>query len=146
MVVEKESTEGVDWNAVADLFDAVGWGRRDPAELSAAFSRSSHVVLLFEDDELVGLGRTIDDGRFYASIVDVVVKPEFQGRGLGARVVARLQEKLSGYRIVTLTAAEHVRPFYERLGWKRQRTAMILPRNRAQEEANCFPEDSGPAE
>jgi aralkylamine N-acetyltransferase len=145
MIVEQENLEHVDWHEVADLFAAVGWGRPEPAELAAAFAKSSHVVFVFEDRELVGVGRTIGDGRYYASIVDVAVKPEFQKRGIGTRIVTNLQGRLSGYTILTITAADDVRPFYARLGWKHQRTAMMLPRDLRQEQANCFPEDPDPS-
>lgn len=135
---ETVSTTGVDWNAVAGLFESVGWGQREPAELAAAFARSSYVVFMYEGSDLVGLGRTVDDGRYYASIVDVVVRPDFQKHGVGTRIVTLLQERLKGYSIVTMTAADEVQSFYERLGWKRQRSAMLLPRDNEQEQMNCF--------
>jgi len=40
------SLDQVDWNAVADLFDQVGWGRRDPLRVERAFSHST-VVCFF---------------------------------------------------------------------------------------------------
>lgn len=38
---------------------------------------------IVDQGELVAFGRTMDDGRFYAMLVDVVVK----GRGLGREIV-----------------------------------------------------------
>jgi aralkylamine N-acetyltransferase len=142
-MVERDTTEDVDWGAVAELIAAVGWGHQEPAELAVAFGRSTHVMFVYEGGVLVGCGRTVGDGRYYASIVDVVVRPDRQGCGVGRRIVERLQGQLSGYRLVTLTAAEPVQGFYERLGWRRQRTAMLLPRDREQERLNCVGEESG---
>jgi len=127
-MVERDTTADVDWGAVAELIAAVGWGHQDPAELAVAFGGSTHVMFVYEGDVLVGFGRTVGDGRFYASIVDVVVRPDRQGCGVGRRIVERLQA---------------VQGFYERLGWRRQRTAMLLPRDREQERLNCVVEESG---
>lgn len=121
------TTQAVDWSAVASLFVQVGWSARPPAELRAAFEKSSHVIFIYDGDELAALGRTIDDGRYYALLVDVMVKPEYQQRGLGRDVVDYLRTQLDGYRFVTLTAAPGKEEFYLKLGWQRQATSMIWP-------------------
>jgi ribosomal protein S18 acetylase RimI-like enzyme len=127
----------VQWERVVDLFRAVGWRERDAEEVRRAFARSSFKAFAFEDGELVGFGRTVDDGRFYASIVDVVVAPNQQGRGVGRAIVEKLQRLLDGYSMVTLTASLEVQGFYRRLGWQSQTTAMMLPRSEEQRRLNC---------
>ena len=122
------------WEDVVSLFEAVGWGKRDRHEVQAAFGRSTFKAFAFARDELIGFGRTIDDGRFYASIVDVVVAPAHQRRGVGRAVVEDLQSRLQGFLSVTLTAAPAVQPFYRCLGWHHQDTAMILPRSKEQQD------------
>jgi hypothetical protein len=82
-------------------------------------------------------GRTVDDSRYDATVVDVVQRPDAQHRGVGTRIVRRLQARLESYLLVTLTAAEEVQPFSERLGWRHQRTAMPLPRDDEQERRSC---------
>ena len=120
------------WDRVAALFGEVGWTARDPAEVKASFERSTFKAFAFEGDELVGFGRTVDDGRFYAIVVDVVVAPAWQRRGVGTAIVQDLQSRLKGFRMVTLTATPEVQPFYRRLGWRRLITGMLfrVPRTR----------------
>jgi GNAT superfamily N-acetyltransferase len=127
----------VSWNDVAGLFRAVGWGDRDPDAVRAAFARSTFKAFAFEGPQLVGFGRTIDDGQFYATVVDVVVSPAHQGKGIGRAIVEDLQGRLAGFLVVTLTAAPDVQPFYRRLGWRNQSTAMIRPRSEEQARLNC---------
>jgi GNAT superfamily N-acetyltransferase len=134
-------THHVDWNAVAALFVEVGWGERQPEQIRAAFEKSSHVIFIYEGDELVALGRTMDDGCYYAMLVDVAVKPAFQGRGFGSDVVHYLREQLAGYRFVTLTAATGKDDFYLKLGWLRQKSAMIWPMSEQQRAAHALLED-----
>jgi GNAT superfamily N-acetyltransferase len=106
-----------------------------------AFSCSTFKAFAYDGEELVGIGRAIDDGKFYATIVDVVVQPAYQRRGVGRAIVEDLQSRLSGFLLVTLTAAPEVQPFYARLGWRKQTTGMIRPRSTEQARLNC-PEGS----
>lgn len=135
------TTQAVDWDAVASLFVQVGWGARDPAEIRAAFEKSSHVIFIYDGDELLAFGRTMDDGRYYALLVDVVVKPEHQQRGLGRDVVNHLRARLDGYRFVTLTAAPGKEDFYLKLGWQRQATSLIWPMSEEQRRLHALPSD-----
>jgi predicted N-acetyltransferase YhbS len=131
------STQNVDWTSVAAMFAEVGWGQRDPAQIRAAFEKSSHVMFIHEAGELVAFGRTMDDGCFYGMLVDVVVKPSRQQSGLGREIVTRLREKLAGYKFITLTAAPGKEAFYLKLGWMRQSSAMIWPVTEQQRELHA---------
>jgi GNAT superfamily N-acetyltransferase len=117
--------------------------RRSPGKTLQNFfttwggAREIPTKFAFEGSELVGVGRTIDDGRFYATVVDVVVRPPYQHRGIGRAIVEDLQSRMKGFLVVTLTAAPDVQPFYHRLGWRTQSTAMILPRSEEQARLNC---------
>ena len=125
----EQGDTAVPWDRVAALFAEVGWTPRDPAEVRASFERSTFKAFAFEGDELVGFGRTVDDGRFYAVLADVVVAPAWQRRGVGTAIVQNLQARLNGFRMVMLTATPEVQPFYRRLGWRRMVTAMLFPRS-----------------
>ena len=93
----EQNEESVSWEQVAGLFRAVGWGEREPNEVCAAFLRSTFKAFAFEGDELVGFGRTVDDGRFYATVVNVVVSPAHQRKGIGRAIVEDIQSRLQGF-------------------------------------------------
>ncbi len=122
----------VDWEAVAMLFVAVGWGKREPVELEKAFATSSHVRFAYFENELVGFGRTVDDGKYYALIVDLVISPKFQGKGIGSKILSELKDALYGYYFTTLTSAVGKEGFYLKEGWEKQKTAFIWPRSEKQ--------------
>jgi ribosomal protein S18 acetylase RimI-like enzyme len=124
--------EGVSWRRVAEIMAAVGWGDRDRDALEQAFRRSSFVRFAWCAEDIVGFGRTIDDGRFYGVICDLVVAPEFQGKGVGSRILRELRESMDRFLFVTLTAAPGKDRFYVDQGWKRQRSAFIWPRGQRQ--------------
>ncbi|PRC91725.1 GNAT family N-acetyltransferase [Solimicrobium silvestre] len=120
-------TQDVDWTVVASIFQQVGWGNRQPAEIRSAFEKSSYVIFAYDGAELVAFGRTMDDGQYYALLVDIVVKPDRQQSGLGREIVNYLKSQLVGYKFITLTAAPGKEEFYLKLGWQRQATALIWP-------------------
>ena len=69
---------GINWTDVANLFKAVGWGQREPDDLRSAFSKRTFKCFAFDDTKLVGFGRTIDDGKYMATVVDMIVHPDYQ--------------------------------------------------------------------
>lgn len=128
----KNDTDGVDWERVSELFERVGWGKRHAEDIQAAFQSSSYVRFAYDDRTLIGVGRTVDDGRYYALIVDLVVDPPYQGRGIGSNILSYLEQSLSTYLFTTLTSAVGKERFYMKQGWHRQTTGFIWPRTERQ--------------
>ena len=133
----KTNDSGIDWNEVAGLFTAVGWGTREPEHLREAFAKSTFKCFAFDEAKLVGFGRTIDDGRYYATVVDMIVHPDYQKKKIGTKIMHNLQNAMEGFLYITLTAFPDVQPFYNRLGWRRLKTGMMLPRSEDQARPNC---------
>lgn len=132
----------IDWAYICELFDKVGWRKREPAEIAAAFARSSWTLFVYREAQLIAFGRTVDDGRYYAILADIVVDPDFQGNGLGKYIVNTLNEKLGpNYHFVNLTAAPGKGDFYKSLGWKKQSTAFIWPQGPKQKRQHTEPEE-----
>ena len=127
-----DSCENINWEQVSSLFEAVGWGTRDPNKIKSAFNKSSFVRFAYLDSELVGVGRTVDDGVFYGWIVDLAVLPEYQGKGVGKKIVCELEKELCYFVTTMLTAAPGKSGFYEKLGWHKQCSAYIWPRSEEQ--------------
>ncbi|MFO0774331.1 MAG: GNAT family N-acetyltransferase [Nitrospiraceae bacterium] len=127
-----DNMEGVDWERVSELFEQVGWGKRPAEEIQAAFRSSSYVRFAYDDRQVVGFGRTVDDGRYYALIVDLVVDPQYQRRGIGRTLLSYLERALSSYVFTTLTSAVGKEAFYLTQGWHRQTSSFIWPRTERQ--------------
>ena len=133
-VTYKTNINRVNWETVAKLFEAVEWGKREPAELEKAFTLSSHVRFAYNDEELIGFGRTVDDGQYYALIVDLVISPKYQGKGIGCKILSELKDSLDSYYFTTLNSAVGKEGFYLNQGWEKQKTAFIWPRSEKQKQ------------
>ena len=125
----KDTVDNVDCQAVSAIFTSVEWGTLAPEELQQAFNRSGNVRFAYCQEELIGFGRTIDDGRFYAAIVDLVVKPRYQGQGVGRQILESLSNATDSYLFTTLTAAPGKGKFYQKQGWYPLKGGYILPRS-----------------
>ena len=113
----------IDLYELEELCDAVGWSRRPIRKVKKAIQHSFLVVTMWEQQgarkRLIGFSRATSDHAFNATIWDVVVHPNFQGRGLGKALMQQLIKKLRSEDIsnVTLFADPHVVNFYKNLGF-----------------------------
>ena len=113
----------VDWQAVDEVFRLAPLGRRDPEKFQHACAQSAVVVFAYDGETLIGVGRALSDGEYYAGIYDVAVLPAFQGQGVGTRIVRALLEKLP-VDTITLFAVPGKEAFYEKLAFRKMTTAM----------------------
>jgi ribosomal protein S18 acetylase RimI-like enzyme len=113
----------LDLYELEELCNAVGWARRPIRKVRKAIQHSYLVVTMWEHRgarrRLVGFSRATSDHAFNATIWDVVVHPDFQGRGLGKELMKQMIKKLRSEDIsnVTLFADPHVVDFYKGLGF-----------------------------
>lgn len=116
----------VDWMDLVRLYKIAPLGTKTPEGLMAAFSNSRFKCFVFEDDELVGVGRVLADGVDCAYICDVAVHPSQQGTGLGKAIVQKLIELSTGHKKIILYANPGKEGFYYKLGFRRMLTAMAI--------------------
>lgn len=104
------------------LFESTGWNQEyalTSEELERAIRDSWCLVTAYDEGKLIGSGRVVSDGVFHALIVDVIIRPEYQKRGIGTLIMRRLLERCRDARLrdVQLFCARGKAPFYHRLGF-----------------------------
>ena len=108
--------EGWTWGDPPD-FGGVRWGK-----VGAMFSlRSEPAASLGGQWHSFFSGMVLGDGATFAYLKDIAVLPEWQGRGIGTRIVAALLAILRRAEpdgmLVTLFTGQHLADFYERAGF-----------------------------
>jgi aralkylamine N-acetyltransferase len=121
-VVLTDSVDTIDWHDLASLFERAPLDVRSPALLRDQFVSSQVRCFAHRGPTLVGAGRALTDRISWTLILDVVVAPDLQRRGIGREVVGFLAQR-AGARNVMLHAAPGVEDFYCRQGFHRMRTA-----------------------
>ncbi len=113
----------LDLYELEELCDAVGWSRRPLRKVKKALQHSFLVVSMWEVKgnrrRLIGFARATSDYAFNATIWDVVVHPDYQGKGFGKGLMKYIIKKLKGEDIsnITLFADPQVVDFYRQLGF-----------------------------
>ena len=115
--------EGIDWERVAEVIKLGGLGDRTAVERRRMFEAGRIVAFAFEDELLVGTGRAISDGVCQAAVYDVVVHPDYQGRGIGRAIMESVIDQLGECNVILFAVPEKI-GFYEKLGFGRMTTAM----------------------
>jgi N-acetylglutamate synthase-like GNAT family acetyltransferase len=107
------------------LFGTTGWNeeyRFSKSELEKAIKNSWFSISAFKSGKLIGFGRIIADGIHHALIVDLIVHPDHQCKGIGSRILERLVKKCrdSNIRDIQLFAAGEKYQFYEKQGFEKR--------------------------
>ena len=105
------------------LRESVGWQNFSTEQAVSALGNSAYDITVVNDDTTIAMGRLIGDGLYYL-IVDVVVRPEFQGEGIGSKIIDMLLEYvdsklMEGSRAsVQLISEKGKEDFYIKKGFK----------------------------
>jgi ribosomal protein S18 acetylase RimI-like enzyme len=135
MVTWIYSDDAVNWDELSNLYRVAPLGEKPPEDLKTVFSNSRYKCFVYEGERLVAAGRALADGRDCSYICDVAVLPDFQGVGLGKAIVEHLRQLSAGHKKIILYARAGKEGFYEKLGFRRMRTAMAIFDDQARAEA-----------
>lgn len=120
--------EKISWEELARIVELAPLGKKDPKKLELAFRNSLVRCFAYHDGRLIGAGRALSDGVWRASIYDVVVLPEYQGKGIGSQLMRRIIQE-TNVDVITLFAAPGKEAFYSKLGFRKMKTAMAIMAN-----------------
>lgn len=118
-IIENE----LDYETYVALRKTVGWNNFCREQVEKAINRSHYSVVLQENGDNIAMGRIIGDG-LYFTIVDVVVRPDYQGKGLGTLIIQKLIECIeqgipAGGRVsIQLISEKGKERFYVKQGFK----------------------------
>lgn len=119
----------VDWAALSELYRIAPLGEKPPETLAIVFSNSKFNCFVYANNTLVGAGRALADGADCSYICDVAVHPEYQGLGLGRKIIEKLVALSEGHKKIILYANPGKEGFYRKLGFYKMNTAMAIFRN-----------------
>ncbi len=115
MITYSSDLDGLTEEDLAGFF--VGWPQKPtPAQHLAVLRGSYRVCVARSEHQVAGFVNMISDGVLTAFVPWLEVRPEFQGRGIGAELMRRILAEAAHLYSVDLTCDESLRPYYERLG------------------------------
>ena len=103
------------------LRNTVGWGTYDESIIDESLKKSLFGIVVENNGKTIGMARVIGDKQLAMYIQDVIVLPEFQGKGIGKLMMKEILNYINNNSvkntIIGLCAAKGKEPFYEKIGF-----------------------------
>lgn len=120
----------IDLHQLQALFRLAAFWARDRSleDLKIAIANSDPVITVWDGDRMVGFARATSDGIYRAVIWDVVIHPDYQGAGLGRKLVQTVLSHAKICRVERVyLMTTHQQSFYEKIGFEpNSSTTMVL--------------------
>ncbi|MCD8485483.1 MAG: GNAT family N-acetyltransferase [Desertifilum sp.] len=121
--------DAIDFEQLQALFNlAAFWAKdRRVEDWQIAIANSSPVISMWDGQKLIGFARATSDGIYRATIWDVAVHPDYQGLGLGRKLVETVlsHPKVSRVERVYLMTTNQ-QQFYKRIGFQSNSTTTMV--------------------
>ena len=104
---------------VVALYEANKWSSsKKPKELMDALRNSHTLVIARISGKLVGIGNAISDGHLVVYYPHMLVDPDYQGKGIGRKMMEAMQTVYDSFHQQMITADGEAVKFYEKLGFE----------------------------
>lgn len=125
----------IDLDQLQQLFNLSAFWAKDRSieDLSIAIANSDPVISVYDGEQLVGFARATSDGIYRATIWDVVIHPDYRGRGLGSKLVETVLSHPRMRRVERVyLMTTHQQEFYEKIGFQSNTTTTMVLHNQPQ--------------
>lgn len=107
---------------ILHLYASVGWTAYTdhPELLRKGFENSMLTLAAYEDEQLLGIIRTVGDGHTSVFVQDILVFPEYQRKGVGSALLQAILDRYSHVRQIELTTDNTPKTiaFYKSMGFR----------------------------
>ena len=110
--------EAVSVKELADLRESIGWNRMENEYKNPLLTSYYHIAV-YEKEVLIGYIDCVSNGVTDAYIQDLMVHPDYQGRGVGTDLMKKMIDYLKEKHIymISVVFEEKLKPFYEKFGF-----------------------------
>lgn len=125
--IEIRETHEFTAEQLEDLFLSVEWSSGHyPERLVKAMRNFETVYAAWDGNTLVGLICAMDDGSMTSYVHYLLVRPEYQGMGIGKRLVEHVKERYADYLRIVVIAYDDEVSFYENCGFEKSNVSSPL--------------------
>ncbi|MDD6646196.1 MAG: GNAT family N-acetyltransferase [Firmicutes bacterium] len=120
MIIYKSEMPVDEYNSMRQ---AVGWKVLDRAQAQTGLDNSAYLTAAWDGDKPVGMARVVSDGGYMTLVADVMVLPEYQGKGIGRQLMTNISEYFDSLGsdgrciMVNLMATTGNEGFYRKFGF-----------------------------
>lgn len=122
-----KATKDLPLEQIQALYKSINWNEKTHKTLGEYIEKSIAIVSAWDANLLVGIARASITTAKEVIIWDVAVRPEYQNRGIGSKIMKCLLTILDDYGVpvVTLYADPGKENFYEQFGFVPHKTRLM---------------------
>src|SRR6187399_1886139 len=115
---------------IVDLYNSAGLNRptTDYRRISQMYVNSNLIVTAWDEDELVGISRSLTDFSYCCYLSDLAVMEGYKCKGIGRRMIELTKEVLGGQTMLLLLAAPSAMEYYPKVGLEKVANGFIIKR------------------
>lgn len=116
--------ENITVDEFLEVIKSVGFKTYSKEQVEKALKNTMYMVKAIINNKVVGIGRVVGDYSIVCCLSDICVRPEYQGKGIGLKIVNRLREMIEagvkeGEKMqIELTPTAGNEEFYKKAGFK----------------------------
>lgn len=113
-----------------DLYNRSTLGERRPVNNINTFSdmltHANLIITAWDENELVGIARSLTDFSYVAYLADLAVDEKYQRQGIGKQLIEETKIRLGSECMIVLLAAPMANQYYEHIGFENHPRAWTL--------------------
>jgi len=120
MKIEIKEIRNIPENQLIEIYKLNEWfSAEKPDLLYKALTNSHTLISAWINGKLVGIANAISDGYLVVYYPHMLVHPEYQGKGVGTKMMEALQKKYKHFHQQMLVADGKAIEFYKKHGFER---------------------------
>ena len=120
MEIEIKDTRDIPEDQLLVIYRLNKWSSADKPELLHKALKNSHALIsAWVDDKMVGVANAISDGYLVVYYPHMLVHPDYQGKGIGRKMMAAMQKRYGNFHQQMLTADGKAIEFYKKCGFEK---------------------------
>lgn len=103
-MITYKTTKTIQDHDLRPLYETVGWlsYTQALADLATLLTNSQLVISAWDNEQLVGLIRTVGDGISIQYVQDILILPTYQNQGIGSQLLQKVLEASKNIRQLVL--------------------------------------------
>lgn len=115
---------------IIELYNGSGIIRptSDPYRIEKMYANSNLVISAWEGERLIGISRSLTDFAHCCYLADLVVKKDFQKKGIGKALISLIKQKTGPQTNLILLSAPGAMEYYPKTGFRKVENGFIIDR------------------
>jgi N-acetylglutamate synthase-like GNAT family acetyltransferase len=117
---------------IIDVYNSSGINRptSDKERIAKMYSNANLIVTAWDDEKLVGISRSLTDFCYCCYLSDLAVRKDYQGSGIGKKLIERTKTEIGEQVALLLHAAPAAINYYPKIGFQQIDHAFLIRRTK----------------